>query len=401
MHQLNMGLSGGNEKSKYYLSVGLIDQEGIVIKSDYQKYTLNMKADSKINNWLTMGGMLNATYANENAPDFYTMTGATQYPSIYPIYADNGMLGGPSTIEGFEQWDGLLYRAYHGHPLQGINENALNQQFNTSGNLFAEIEILSGLKYKGSFKAFYKRYDNTYYSPVDRNSSVTYRATFSSAMSRTLNYTIENLLTYNKNWADHQWDVVIGYESNHREFYSLQGNRSDYDNDLIQYLSAGKTISDASDSASKYALLSILGRVNYNFKGKYLASATFRSDGSSRFGPDKKWGNFPSLSAGWRVSEEGFIHDSKIISNLNLTGSYSLTGNDRFSDYRWISAMSQGKAALDNTLVTTYYPSSIENPDLAWERTRVFNIGFDIGFMDNRISLETDFYNSKLEILVR
>jgi TonB-dependent starch-binding outer membrane protein SusC len=400
MHKADLSFSGGDERTKYYISAGLINQEGIVIKSDYQKYTLNMKADAKANDWLNVGGMLNVSYDNESEPDSYTLTGATQYPPVYPIYGEDGHLGGPENLEGFENHYGILMRAYHGHPYQGLNEDELTHRLNTAGNLFAEITFLPGLKYRSSFNAFYKRNDYSYYSPVDRNLAVTYRATYESEMARTLYYTMENLLIFNKKWNDHQLDAVAGYESNTRDFYSMLGERRDYDNDLTRYLAAGSTIYDADDDASKYKLLSILGRISYNYKDKYMASATFRRDGSSRFGPDKKWGNFPSLSVGWRASEEPFMDGVELVSNLNLRASYGFTGNDNFGNYRWVSAMSQGRAAFGTNLVTTYYPSRIENPDLAWERTRVFNFGIDVGLMNNRVSLEADIYKSESDGLL-
>ena len=233
MHQADLSFSGGDERTSYYLSAGLINQEGIVIKSDYQKYTLNLKADTKVNDWLSLGGMLNISYDNESEPNAYTLTGATQYPSIYPVYAPSGLLGGPSTLKGFENYDGILFwcKHNHGHPYQGINEDDLTHRFNTAGNLFAEIEIIPGLKYRSSFNAFYKRNDHTFYSPTDRNLGISYRAEFDSEMSRTLYYTAENLLIFKKTWNEHQIDAVGGYEFNHREYYWLYGERRDYDND--------------------------------------------------------------------------------------------------------------------------------------------------------------------------
>src|SRR5690606_24075092 len=126
----------------------------------------------------------------------------------------------------------------------------------------------------------------------------------------------------------HQFDAVAGYEYNKREFYSMSAERRNYDHDLTPYLSAGSLIYAASDVANESALISMLGRVNYNFDGKYLASVAFRRDGSSRFGPGNKWGNFPAVSAGWRLSEEAFMKSVRAISLATLRMSYGFTGND-------------------------------------------------------------------------
>jgi TonB-linked SusC/RagA family outer membrane protein len=219
-------------------------------------------------------------------------------------------------------------------------------------------------------------------------------ASFTSNTNRTINYTWENLLTYDKKIDNHSFTLLGGYEFNNRDYYWYQAERRDYDNDDIHYLTAGKTIYGANDAANKTTLISFLGRINYNFSDKYLFSASLRRDGSSRFGPNNKWGNFPSFAIGWRASEETFMEPLSRVSNLKLRASYGYTGNDNFADYRWISQMSQAKVAIGNNLVTSYYPSSIENPDLAWERTKQLNLGLDLGLFEQRISFEADFYNT-------
>jgi TonB-linked SusC/RagA family outer membrane protein len=213
-------------------------------------------------------------------------------------------------------------------------------------------------------------------------------------MSRTLSYTFENLLTYDLKWNDHSFNAMTGYEVNQLDYYYTTAERRNFENDVIRYLSAGSLIYNANDIAYANSLISILGRVNYNYKGKYMASASYRRDGSSRFGPDKKWGDFPSFSAGWRVSEEEFMSDIKPISNLKLKASYGFTGNNNFADYAWISQMTRQKVALGSSLTTSLYPSSVENPDLGWERTKLLNVGFELGLLDNRISFEADIYKS-------
>jgi TonB-linked SusC/RagA family outer membrane protein len=400
MHQADVSFSGGNENTRYYFSTGIVNQEGIVLKSDYQKYSMNMKASTTVNDWLTVGGMFNMVYENEQVPHGNTSQAAVQYPSIYPVYGNGGYLGGPNSVDGFENHYGILIRAYNAHPLHWNSDNDLRHRNNTAGNVYAEIGILPGLKYRSSFNAFYRRSDRKLYVPGNTGLATTRPARAVSSMGRTLNYAVENLLIYEKSWNGHQINAVGGYESNHREVYNLEGERREYDNDLIPYLGAGNLIFDADDGASEYALVSVLGRVNYNFRDRYMASATFRRDGSSRFGPTKKWGNFPSVSAGWRMSEEGFLQAMEVVSNLNIRTSYGFTGNDNFGNYRWISSMSQGRVPFGNNLTTIYYPSSVENPDLAWERTQQLNIGLDLGLFNNRFSLEADFYRSESDGLL-
>ena len=402
MHKVDLSVSGGDQKSQYYLSLGVHNQKGIIETTDFQRYTMNMKAETTLADWLTIGGILNLTYNNENVLEGATMNAAREYPPIYPVYGDNGNLGGPNSVPGFENHYNILMRADNqGHPywhLYGFNDQ--RHGLNTLSNIYAEIAIVPGLKYRSSFNATYGRDDRILYEKNERGVAVPSRARTYSTMGRTLQYTLENLLIYTKNWESHQVDAVAGYEFNQRNFYNLVGDRRDYDNDLIPYLAAGNTIINATDGASEYALSSILSRVNYSFNNKYLASATFRRDGSSRFGPENKWGNFPSVSVGWVATEEDFMKALGFLSHMKIRTSYGFTGNDNFANYGWISQMQLTRVAIGDNLISSYYPSSVENPDLAWERTRQLNIGFDFGFMNDRFSLEADFYKSESDGLL-
>ncbi|HUX55327.1 MAG TPA: TonB-dependent receptor [Bacteroidales bacterium] len=396
MHKIDLRASGGDDKTNYSISAGYVNQEGIVITSDYQKYTLNLNADTKINNFISVGGMINFLYDHENQPFNRIVEWAVQYPSIYPVYGNNGYLGGPNTVDGFENYYAVLFRPVNGHPLYKINDDIQHQRFTTIGNLFAKFKLYDGLNFRTSFNGFLNRLDDTNYAAGDHGMGDTYKTTvsFVSNMNRTLNYTWDNLLTYDKIIKGHTFNMMIGYEYNHRDFYMLSAQRRDYNNDDIHYLEAGKTIYAADDDASQTNLISYLSRLNYSYLGKYILSASFRRDGSSRFGPNNKWGNFPSFSAAWRVSDESFMKTLPAISNLKVRASYGFTGNDNFADYIWVSQMTLAKVAIGNTLANSYYPSSIENPNLEWERTKQLNLGLDLGLFDNRIILDGNIYRS-------
>lgn len=402
MHKVDLSASGGTEQSRYYFSAGVLNQVGTIRTTDYQRYTLNLKAETKMGSRLTVGGMLNVAYDDQSLLEGSTMNASREYPSIYPIYGKGDYLGGPNTVDGFENHYNILMRADNqGHPywhLNGFDDNI--HGLNAISNLFAEVDILPGLKVRSSLNATYTRADRMFHQKNMRGVLVPSRARVLSTMERTLHYTSENLLMYSKDWNEHHIDAVAGYEFNHRDFYQLIGERGDYDNDLLPFLAAGTTLINATDGANEYALSSVLGRLNYNFKGKYLASATFRRDGSSRFGPENKWGNFPSISAGWVVTEEDFVGFPQLINHLKIRASYGLTGNDDFLNYGWISQMQMGRVALGNNLSSSYYPSSVQNPDLAWERTQQLNLGLDLGFIEDRFLLEVDWFKSKSDGLL-
>jgi TonB-linked SusC/RagA family outer membrane protein len=402
MQKIDLNASGGNSKANFLVSAGYVKQKGIVLNSDYQKYTFNIKASSQIKSWLQIGGMINVSYDHENEPFNRIVEWAVQYPSIYPVYGSNGLLGGPANTAGFEKYDAILFRPKNGHPLYQITDDIQHRQFNNLGNTFAQFGILPGLKLRTSLNFFYNRADNNLYQAVDHNLGPTYftEGVMTVNQARTLNYTSQNLLTYDKTFKDHFFSALAGMEYNNNEYYYTNQERRGYDNDLLKALSAGKTIFQAEDDKTRTILISYFSRLNYSFKGRYLLAASIRRDGSSRFGPNNKWGLFPSISAGWIVSDEAFLSSSKVLNNLKFRASYGFTGNDRFADYKWMGAMAQGRVVFGNNLNTTFYPGSITNSNLEWERTQQFNVGLDLGLYSNRILFEADYYISKSDGLL-
>ena len=398
MHKFHLGISGGDQKSNYYVSAGYIDQKGIMKLSDYNKISLNLKANSEITDWLSVGAMTYTTLHFENLypTDGSSFQNITQYPPIYPLYGENGYYGGPGTVPGYENYGQILYNIT-GHPFVKHNDEYKETRSDLLGNGFVELRLLPGLKFRSSINGSLDRIESSVYIATDHNIGPSYIGTgsFTSSTIKRFNYSFENFLLYDfSENTNHKFNAIAGYEYNKRNYYFLSGNRINYDNDLLPFLSAGNTVAEATDDIYSSALVSALVRVNYNYQEKYLVTASFRRDGSSKFGPNSKWGNFPSVSAAWRVSEENFFSNVKFIDNLKLRASLGYTGNVNFADYIWISQMTQGRIALGNNLTTSYYPSSIENPDLHWERTKQFNLGFDLGLLNNRIYLEADFYTS-------
>ena len=396
INKLDLSVSGGTDKSTYLVSGGFVRQKGIIQTSDYSKYTIGLNTVTKVTNWLEIGGSANLALDQEREPFNRIAEWAVQYPSIYPVYSANGYLGAPANQPGFENYNAILFRPQNGHPLYRITDDIRHRRFNALGNVFAGLKLLPGLNFKTALNYFYNRTDDDTYAARDHQLGPAYytEGSMSVANARTLNFTYQNLLTYDKSFGNHNLSALIGTEYNSSNYYYTLQERRGYDNDELKALSAGRTVFQSMDNKNKSALISYFGRLNYNFKEKYLLSASLRRDGSSRFAPNNKWGLFPAVSAGWVISQEEFLKSVPQISQLKLRASYGFTGNDRFDDYRWIGSVTQGRVAFGNTLGASYYPSAITNPDLQWERTQQFNIGFDLGLLSNRINIEGDFYRS-------
>ena len=402
LHKLDLTVSGGTDKTTFSLSGGLVKQQGIIITSDYSKYSLGLKTNTKLRDWVELGGMFSVNYDQDREPFTRTPEWAIQYPSIYPVYSQNGFLGGPSTEPGFGSYNAILFRPQNGHPLYRINDEIRTRRFNSLGSLFAQFRAQSGLAFKTALNYYYNRTDNSNYQTQDHQLGPTFYTEGSMAVTqnRTINYTFQNLLTYDKTVEKSTFSGLLGFEYNNNDFYFTNQERRGYDNDQIKALSAGRTVFQSIDNLTKTILISYFARLNYSFDGKYLLSASVRRDGSSRFAPNNKWGYFPAVSAGWLVSEEPFLKSIRSLSNLKLRASYGFTGNDRFEDYRWIGSVIQGRVAFGNNLSTSYYPSSITNPDLRWERTQQLNLGLDLGLFNNRLVLEGDVYRSQSDGLL-
>lgn len=396
MHKLDANISGKSQKSDYLISAGYVNQQGIMLDSDYKKYSLSLKLNTHVNKYLDVGGSMNLNYGDEKEIYWRTAEWAVQYPSIFPVYTEGGYLGCNSYMPGFENYNTILFRPNMGHPLYMQNNDANRYTLNTIGNVYASLNLLPGLKFKSAFNYYLKRIDYSNYEAKDHDLGESYYTPGQMTVdqSRKWNYTSQNLLTYDKSWNEHELSLLLGFEYNRNDYYKTSQSRRDYDNDLLHALSAGKTILSSSDVITKNTLISYLARVNYSYNGRYMLSAAFRRDGSSRFASNNKWGNFPSISLGWLASEESFIKKIDWINMLKIRLSYGLTGNDNFADYVWIAKLQQAKIAFGNSLTTSYYPSNITNPDLQWERTQQFNVGLDWGILKSRIQVGLDYYYS-------
>jgi TonB-linked SusC/RagA family outer membrane protein len=396
MHKMDMSFSGGNKNSSFRVSGGHLNQKGIAITSDYKRYTLGLMADSKVNERITLGGKIDILFDEDREPFNRTFEWAVQMPPIYPIYTDDGLLGGTETIEEFNNYDLVLLRAFNGHPFFRINDEIRHEEFRTAGHFYAGIDLLEGLNFETSLSGLYKRVDNSNYQARNRQMGESFRGpgNLSTSSGKTVNYIWKNLLRYNKDINGHGINFLGGYEYNFLNFYSFSASRQHYDDDELPYLSGGSTITGANDNAYESSIISFFGRVNYNYMGKYLLSLSFRRDGSSRFGPENKWGNFPAISAGWIISDEQFMESSNTISNLKIRASYGITGNDAIGNYHWMSQMNRSNVAVGNNLVVSYYPSSIENSELAWERSKERNLGINLGLINQRIIFEGDIYQN-------
>ncbi|TLX76223.1 TonB-dependent receptor [Labilibacter sediminis] len=408
-----LSFSGGSENVKYFISGNYFDQKGIIINSDYKRYGARLNLDATFNK-LKVGIKFSPSLTSENVvnasgPFFQQgiVASALGYSPTWPVYNEDGSYN----FDGNGYWRvGTDYQhneIINPVALANLEENEVHHA-NVIGNAYLEYELIEGLKYKLSAGTTFNHYHADYYrpstlptrgwkyynqpsNPIARASSTYY-----------INWILEHTLNYAKKFGNHNLKGLAGFSSqkNYRNNHRVEA--TNFPNDLVHTLGAG-TVTDGTSGISEWSLMSILGRIQYDFKGKYLVSAAIRTDGSSRFGENNKWGYFPSASTGWRVTEEDFMNNINAISNLKLRASYGLTGNFSIGNYEHISRVSEDNYILgvgDGQSVNGLKPSSVNNSDLGWEKTAMLDIGLDIGLFKDRINLEADWYNSNTSDLL-
>lgn len=400
-HNVQGSVSGGTEKTQFMVSLGYLNQKGVVITNDYNRLSARTNLNHKINNRLSIGMKVNFTRSSDSpqglAGKSDVVSLACQSDPIFPLYVETGSLGfkDPSSIwntfvkYGFQLW----------HPYSLTKEaSKKNKADNFLGSVFGEYKIIDGLTFKTTaglntsdshFEYYWNEGQNWGYSGW-------VAATGTFATRRVDNWVWENTLNYNKTFnEDHNVTALVGYTMQDQvtSFSTMIG--TGFPNDLVHTLNAS-TSQKGSTLKSEWALISYLARATYAYKGKYLASASIRADGCSRFGEDNRWGYFPSVSAAWRISEENFMKSTRgWLDNLKIRASYGVTGNNQISDYASIALLNYASYAVNGKLTNGLYTSTMPSKDLKWEKTGQYDFGFDANLFGSRLNIGFDYYYSK------
>jgi TonB-linked SusC/RagA family outer membrane protein len=393
--QNELSISGGSENTQYTFSGSYIKQDGIVLNTSYDRFNFRSNINSKISNTINVGVNLMAYSSNgkeqangKDAPVMY----ALNLPPIYPLRNEDGTYG--SMVRNPEILAGDV-----ANPI-GIAEQVYNnrKRYGWMGTIFGEWHILPNLQYRISINGGIQDNEQEIYeaSYIDFDASKAPRpARGINQRGTDFDWVIENTLNYSKTFADvHQFSALMGYTTQKHTIKNMRGEARGFANDNITTLNAGTMYALSSDK-SEYSMISYLGRVNYSYDNRYLLTATFRGDGSSRFGMNKKWGTFPSLSLGWKISEENFMGDVTQISNIMVRAGFGISGNNRIGNYSSIGLLSTGFYPTGDALQITVNPSTMPNDDLGWEKTQQYNLGFGFGVFNNRVRVEGDFYDSE------
>lgn len=380
-HQLS--LSGGNSTTTYYMSGEYLKQAGVAIGSGFDRYGFRINLDNKPREWVTLGANLSFAQTNEKltTSSESVIADALQLTPQVPVKNLNGDWGGGDEVNGATQFAPV-------NPIAIANlrtNNNRRRQF--WGGLNLALNLAKGLTLRTSFNTDINYANSMFFNPTYRIGwAINTSATLSEFVNMSTYWNWNQLLEYNKQFGNHNINVMVSHESQESRWKNLSASRSGFLTNDIFDLNAGAAPGTNGGGSGPWAMESYLGRINYNYDNRYLVTGTYRRDGSANFGPENKWGSFPSISAAWRVSQEAFFN-VPAISELKLRFETGLTGNQGGGTGIY-SPLSSGISDLGSG----FLPNRYGNPLLQWEETQTNNFGFNIGLLNNRITAEFDYY---------
>jgi len=387
-HQLTV--AGGSEKTTFNVSASYFKQAGIIKNSDFERITLRFNNTYQATKFLKLGNNIAfSRTSSDNVPGSIAQNAYLMPPNV-PVRDENGNFG-----------TALPFSTVANPVAQLAFNNSQTTGGRLVGNMFAEVNFLKNFTFRTSFGvdlALNQAFD---YVPVYRVSSSQFneRSSLTIRQDVPTNWLLENTLTYNTSFNDiHNVTVLAGYTTQEIRSSVLTGRRLDvpsYSRD-VQYLNLGNTVGQTNtQEGSVFTYLSYLLRVNYNLMDRYLLTLSFRRDGSSRFPANNRYGNFPAVGIGWRISEEDFMKDQTLFTNLKLRASYGRLGNTNIRDYEFFTRITPNLDAVfgqGQTLQQGATAVNLTTSDLRWESVTQTDIGLEIGVLNNQLTFEADYY---------
>lgn len=395
----NLTVSSNKENMRTSLVAGVFNQDGVVINNSYKRYSLRMNTEYDVSKKVKIGFNLAPQYVYDNTPktDGDRGTGilfnALHTWPVMPIYDENGEL---TKYNNFPSNTGNIYdypnwvRAAK----ELVNEN---KQTKLLGNAFLQLTPLKGLTLKSTINVEYENNKFFYFNPSTATSSINVPIPTTAVSIRqnlqNVSWLNENTAVYNHSFGEHNFELLAGFTNQRyrQDFERIQADT--YTDDRLPTIQGALNINRAgtTNGINEWSLTSYLSRLSYNYKGKYLFTAAIRSDGSSRFGTSNRWGTFPSVSAGWVISDENFLKDIRQISFAKVRASYGVIGNNNIGNYTQYALVNNTvNAVFGSDVATGAAVTSLANNNLGWETTKQFDLGLDLGVFNDRIQLAYD-----------
>lgn len=396
-HQVS--INGGTEKSSYNFSLGYLNQDGIIEKNNYKRYTARLSNDFQVFKGLKIGyNVTGVSSVSADAPPtiFHALYAASP---VVPVFNPDGSYGDPNTFNlgnGSAVNPQAIIDFYH----------QTTRTYKATGNVYAELKFANHFTFKTSAGGDFgqtevRNYTPEYYATTAQNANI---STLAVSRVETRNYILENTLNYDNKWGDHSLTVLAGQTAQRYKTYNFTASAQNVPDasDGDMYLGLGNTDGRTiGDSGTINTATSYFGRINYAFKDRYLLNASIRADAASQFfGGSDLWGYFPSIGAGWVITNEDFMKNQTIFSNLKLRGSWGKVGNAGvpINPSTLTVTQTQALVAFYNGIANTGASvTTIVPPALFWERSAGTDIGLEMGFLKNRLNIEADYYSRKTQ----
>ena len=390
----NVSLSGGGDSGSYFVSAGYYNNDGVSYGNTFDRYSFRVNTQGK-KGWFSFGENLAYSLTNTDPNQTNTYNDFLRMMPTIPIYDENN----PG---GYGYGDAAKYNTFGVNPIaredleyRHFRQNRLN------GSLWLEFKPFEFLSYKfnGGIDLYF--YENSWFRGEGNwTQNQEHRDPESQkARDNTYNMLIEHTLNFNKDFGKHHVDAVVGTTYQHHEWEGLWASRLNFpmlgNGDYLTVLNAGQSNQQNSNSISENAMISYLGRANYVYDDKYYLTATFRRDGTSRLAKENRWGNFPSFSGAWRISKEEFF-DVPWINDLKIRGNWGRLGNSSIGDWDYIGTINQSIVTVfGGAIVPGSTQVKLVNAGLVWETKETVNVGFDASFLNQRLTVSAEYYNSK------
>lgn len=393
----NLTISSGKGTLKSMFSVGYFKESGSIVNTGYERVSVRSNVGGQVNKFLNVGLNLNGTITKQNVANTdgrsALVGGALLMDPREPIYNPDGSMrpyiGGVDGAFGFPNPLFLLLNVTRKRNIADVLANA-----------YAEFTILPSLKFRSSantklnYNAFKEYVPSTIgLSVASGTAGAPPRiATARDITDRLFNYSFDQLLTYNpKLGEDHKLDALLGFTSQEENLYGIDATGNTFPDDLVRYVGAA-SIRSANSYENGWRLLAYFSRANYSYKDKYLFSASFRREGSSRFGEFNKYGDFPAASVGWRISEEPFMKDIPFVNDMKLRASWGVTGNNNIGNYPSLAFVGINNYILNNAFAPGKVISSFANSSLKWEKSDQLDLGLDLATLNNKLVFTFEYY---------
>lgn len=392
MYNHQISFSGEKEGTRYYTSLNYFDQEGIVLNSDFNRMSMRLNVDSSVKSWLKIGNNMSISKSSQQVVrnddrGGLVMNTLRQSPELPVRYAD-GSFAGPTSGLGSS-----ANEATNPIALSEYN-NAKTDRYKINGNVFADFTLIKGLVFRTEFGYDLNFAKSSSFAPKYTLGNVSELLNKSfKQQDQSFYWSLKNYLTYNKTFNEkHNFTFLLGQEAQESQYEYLSGYRSgEFLSKDFTNLNIGDIDTAVNGNGSgRWSMTSYISRLNYSFSDRYSFSASLRADASSNFGPNNKWGYFPSFAAGWTVSNEKFFEPlSSTVNYLKFRAGYGSVGNQNIPANRYQTILSLTASPFGGVSPTI---DNLGNPNIKWESLKSFDVGFELGMLNNRVKLDFDYY---------